>query len=105
MDNVGEKLENPVVCQSCGSTIYYEEDFGTLKDGTQSSDYCRLCMEYGEFNDEGTSYDEHIASIAQILVDMEKLSPDEARRQAEESVSDLKRWQELKKFSSLSKSN
>lgn len=47
------------ICQSCGMPITSEDMYGTEKDGSQSTDYCKWCYKDGEFIDQ-VSMEEYI---------------------------------------------
>ena len=83
-------FKNINFCQSCAMPMN-DEDFGTEKDGSKSSDYSKYCYQNGEFTSD-VSMEEMIdfcvPKTAQVICMDEK----EARMMSEEIFPKLKRW-------------
>ncbi|AKA34251.1 zinc ribbon domain-containing protein [Flagellimonas lutaonensis] len=47
-------------CENCGQPMYHLVDFGTNKDGTVNTEYCRQCYLKGKFVDHGISLEQKI---------------------------------------------
>lgn len=76
------------------------DDFGTAADDGLHTDYCRYCMQRGEFTHERT-IDEMIESNLKFLDEFnaEKgtaYTPDEARTELKRHLAMLKRWKSCK---------
>ena len=83
----------PPICQSCGMPMHFEEDFGTNGDGTLNAEYCRFCFKNGMFTAPDLTLEEQIERLIDIGVSRLNLSKDHARELAENTLPDLKRWQ------------
>ncbi len=47
-------------CQSCGMAMHHLSDFGTNKDDTVNTEYCRFCFQKGVFTDHGITLEQKI---------------------------------------------
>ena len=86
----------PMLCQSCGMTLYSDDVKGTERDGSKSEEYCTFCYGNGEFNRPMTLEEAIEHNIAHLNEWNEEsglsLTPDEARTQLREFLPTLKRW-------------
>ena len=48
------------ICQHCSEPMNHLADFGSNKDGTINTEYCRSCYSKGVFVDRGISLEERI---------------------------------------------
>ncbi len=90
MDNFDVKI-----CQSCGMPMKKEDDFGTDKDGLESTDYCKFCFQKGKFTDEGITMEEKIEKNVEISKKM-GFPEGQARSMAEDIIPNLRRWKKDK---------
>jgi hypothetical protein len=79
-------LEMEHVCQSCGMPVSDAD----LPDGSEKGEFCGFCMVHDEFVADRDDVKNKIAD--RIEKDSGK-SRDEALKEAEETMSTLKRWQ------------
>lgn len=77
-------------CQSCGMPMANPELFGTEKDGTRSTEYCKYCYTEGAFHDPNETLEHMVETCVPFMKDME---PDAARKLLYEQLPRLKRWQ------------
>jgi hypothetical protein len=75
-------------CQSCSMPIDSPELFGTEKDGTANSDYCKYCYANGAFTNPGLTLEE---MKEHMMKRMEKL-PEDIIEIATSRLPFLKRW-------------
>lgn len=81
-----------VICQSCGTPLVEEEQFGTNADQSYSEDYCIYCYENGEFRQD-VDMEGMIHICAQFFGEWEpKVTREEAIEQMREFFPTLKRW-------------
>jgi hypothetical protein len=80
-------------CQSCAMPMGKGIDlYGTEKDGSKNSDYCKYCYENGEFTFNG-SMEEMIEICVQPMVENNPgMSPETARDMMQKFLPALKRW-------------
>ncbi len=83
-------IEDMTFCQSCAMPMG-DDDFGTEKDGSLSSDYCKYCYQNGEFTSDCTM-EEMIDFCAPKTAEATGMSEEEARKMSEEFFPKLKRW-------------
>lgn len=83
-------MENKI-CQSCGMPMDSEELFGTNKDGSKNSDYCKYCYVDGEFIDKVTM-EEYIDMCSQYG-GQAGMTNEEMKKYCEKLFPTLKRWQ------------
>lgn len=77
-------------CQSCSMPMDSEETLGTNPDGSKNRDYCTYCYQNGAF-----TLDTTLEGMVEVCVPhMGHLAPDQARRQLQEVLPKLKRWQQ-----------
>lgn len=79
-------------CQSCGMPMNENEEYGTLKDGSKSEDYCSYCFSEGSFTSE-SSMQEMIDICVPIVAEECGISKEVAKAQMEQFFPTLKRWQ------------
>lgn len=79
-----------LICQSCSMPMESEEVYGTNKDGSLNSDYCKYCYINGEFIDKVTmeEYIEMNVKYASVA----GMTKDEMRRHCTSVFPNLKRW-------------
>jgi hypothetical protein len=83
-------MANKHFCQSCSMPLDTPELFGTEKNGTISSDYCKFCYMNGQFTHPDLSLDEMKAHMMKIM-GKEKL-PEDIVELAINTLPFLKRW-------------
>lgn len=83
-------FKNINFCQSCAMPMN-DEDFGTEKDGSKSSDYCKYCYQNGEFTID-VSMEEMIDFCVPKTAQATGMDEKEARMMSEEIFPKLKRW-------------
>ena len=83
------------ICESCGMPMHHLSDFGTNKDGTVNTEFCRHCYQKGEFTDHGITLEQKIEKNIDLA---EKLGMprEEATILARTTLPKLKRWKGLK---------
>lgn len=79
------------ICQSCGMPMKIDGDFGTKEDGSKEFEYCKHCYQNGTFTQPDISLEQMKQGNIGIMVKygMEK---EEAKKQMEELMPTLKRW-------------
>lgn len=77
-------------CQSCSMPIDSPELFGTEKDGSKSSDYCKYCYTNGEFTNPGLTLEQMKEHMTKLM-DKDKL-PEDIIEVAVSRLPYLKRW-------------
>jgi hypothetical protein len=83
-------MANKHFCQSCSMPLDTPDLFGTEKDGTKSSDYCRFCYVDGQFTHPDLTLDE-MKDHMMKLMGKEK-SPEDIVDVAISRLPFLKRW-------------
>jgi hypothetical protein len=80
-------------CQSCGMPMgNTDEMYGTEKDGSKSTDYCKYCYDNGAFSFHG-SMEEMIEICVPPMVEYNPgMTPDSAREMMRKVFPMLKRW-------------
>lgn len=82
-------------CQSCGMPMgNTEEMYGTEKDGSRSSDYCRYCYENGAFVFSGSMEEMIDFCVGPMAENTPGMSEAAAREIMEKFFPALKRWRE-----------
>ena len=81
------------VCQSCSMPLTAPADFGSEVDGTPCPDYCRFCYQQGSFTAPNLALADMIERLVEFAPQM-GLSPEEARKVAEERLPKLRRWRQ-----------
>ena len=69
-----------------------EEMYGTDKDGSKSTDYCKYCYENGEFTFHGTMEEQIEICVPHMVEANQGMSADDARNAMQEWFPTLKRW-------------
>ena len=86
----------PVQCQSCGMTLYGDDEKGSEQDGSKSEEYCTYCYGNGAFLRPMTleeAIEHNIEHLGEWNEDSGlSLTPDEAREMLREFLPTLKRW-------------
>ena len=85
------------ICQSCGTPMAEQDDFGTKKDGSKNTDYCRFCFHDGEFTDECATAEQKADHIALVVGKMKGSSEQQVKDKAKKylpMLKELKRWRE-----------
>jgi hypothetical protein len=67
------------------------EDFGTNKDGSRSSDYCAHCFSNGAFTEPRMTLEQMIERLVQLAPKM-NMPESKVRAMAKKTLPDLKRW-------------
>ena len=85
-------------CQSCGMSMYTDDQLGTNKDGSENQDYCLYCYQKGSFTEECTM-DEMIEHCVKFLAEFNnesntKLTQKDAIAQMKAYFPNLKRWKD-----------
>lgn len=78
------------MCQSCSMPMDSPDLFGTEKDGSPNSDYCKYCYEKGQFTDPEMTLDKMEKNMMKHML-KEKL-PKEVVKRAINRLPFLKRW-------------
>ena len=81
------------ICQSCSMPLLKEEDYGTLKSGEKSDEYCVHCLKDGEFT-QNITLEQAIAQCVEYA-DMAGATNEEALVYATELFPTLKRWKQM----------
>ena len=81
------------ICQSCSMPLSNAEDFGTVKAGSKSDDYCVHCLKNGEFTQDIT-LEQAIAQCVEYA-DMAGATKEEALVYATNLFPTLKRWKQI----------
>ncbi len=78
-----------MICQSCSMPMT-NDIYGTNKDGSLNSDYCKYCYKDGEFIDKVTM-EEYIDMCSQYG-EQAGMTNEEMRKHCEKVFPTLKRW-------------
>ena len=78
-----------MICQSCSMPMT-NDVYGTNKDGSLNSDYCKYCYKDGEFIDKVTM-EEYIDMCSQYG-EQAGMTNEEMRKHCEKVFPTLKRW-------------
>ena len=80
-------------CQSCGMPMGQGDAlYGTEKDGSKSSDYCKYCYDKGEFTFHGTVEEMIEICVPHMVQSHPEMSPEQAREMMCQFLPHLKRW-------------
>ena len=79
-----------IYCNSCAMWLT-EEKFGTLADGTKTSEYCHYCFQNGEFTTKQTFEEAVEANIPWWLEQCDN-DEEKARQKIKEVFATLNRW-------------
>ena len=79
-----------MICQSCSMPMT-NDIYGTNKDGSLNSDYCKYCYKDGEFIDKVTM-EEYIDMCSQYG-EQAGMTNEEMRKHCEKVFPTLKRWE------------
>jgi len=82
---------NGTFCQSDGAPMEFTE-YGTEADGRKSTDYCKACYDKGAFTNPNCTLEEMIETTAALMVKGFGFSPEDAKKQCEAHIPNLKRW-------------
>jgi len=83
-------MANKHFCQSCSMPMDTPELFGTEKDGSKNSDYCKYCYVDGAFTNPNMTLEE-MKDLMMKIMDKEKL-PEDIVEVAISRLPYLKRW-------------
>ena len=83
---------NQKFCQSCAMPMSGDVDYGTEKDGTLSSDYCKYCYQNGAFVDSTITMVEMAEFCAKQMADMNIVPYDQGKEMMDQMLPHLKRW-------------
>jgi len=84
---------NEKFCQSCGMPMgETDEMYGTESNGSKSTDYCKYCYDNGVFLQPDVTLEETIEIISTMMVKDFGFSPEDAKKQCNEGIPNLKRW-------------
>ncbi len=84
------------LCQSCGKPMGISNSlYGTEKNGSKSSDYCKDCYKNGEFTSKITKERMIEISIPYLMKEKPELSAEAARKEMETFFPTLKRWKNV----------
>lgn len=80
------------ICQSCGMSLFTEDDFGKNEDGTINKEYCHYCYPNGQFSKDET-LEEMVESCIPFSMKAGEYSDESAARVGlMEQLGKLKRW-------------
>ena len=80
------------ICQSCAMPLTSEDLYGTNKDGSVNSDYCKYCYTDGEFVQD-VSMEEFIDMCSEFG-EQAGMTNDEMKEYCTKVFPTLKRWQD-----------
>ena len=83
------------ICESCRMPMHHLSDFGTNKDDTINTEYCRYCFLKGKFVDHGITLEQKIDKNVNRAEKM-GMPREEATLLAHDTLPKLKRWKGLK---------
>lgn len=83
-------MANKHFCQSCSMPMDSPELWGTEKDGTKNSDYCKFCYVDGAYTNPGLTLEEMKEHMMKRM-DKDKL-PEDIVEEAISRLPFLKRW-------------
>ena len=84
---------NEKFCQSCGMPMGdTDKMYGLEPDGKKNTDYCVYCYENGSFIDPNITIEGMIDLVAGMMVKDFGFSPEDAKKQCNEGLPNLKRW-------------
>ena len=78
------------MCQSCAMPMDDDSVYGTNKDGTKNSDYCKYCYQDGEFLQKVTMQ-EYIEMMVPFA-DQAGMTGEQMRKYCTDIFPTLKRW-------------
>jgi len=80
-------------CESCGMPMgETDEMYGTEKNESKSTDYCKHCYDNGAFTNPNATLDETIDFVGAMMVKDFGFSPEDAMEQCKTGIPNLKRW-------------
>ncbi len=82
------------ICQSCGMPMKSMSQFGSEKDGSTNSDYCKYCYQNGEFID-NVSMEEYIEMCSRYGAQA-GMTNEQMRKFCQSLFPTLKRWKNEK---------
>lgn len=85
------ELYNHLICQSCWMPMKKDKDLGKNEDWTKNKEYCVFCIHNGIFTDDGITLEERINKSVKIAISLWVLE-EEARKTANDTIPNLKRW-------------
>ncbi|NNE78312.1 MAG: hypothetical protein HKN31_14710 [Pricia sp.] len=57
---------NRNICESCGMPMHHLADFGTNKDDTINTEFCRYCFQNGQFIDHGSTLNQRFRKASKL---------------------------------------
>lgn len=81
-------------CQSCGILFTHPDQYGTNKDGSENSEYCKYCFQNGLFTQPNMTLDQMIENSTSYLVNGLKMNESKARSLSQIIIPQLKRWRQ-----------
>lgn len=78
------------ICQSCGMPMT-EDFYGTNKDGSKNTEYCKYCYTDGAFHNPDETLEGMINVCVPYMVE-QGMPEKDARAQLNELLPQLKRW-------------
>ncbi|MBN1647604.1 MAG: zinc ribbon domain-containing protein [Spirochaetales bacterium] len=83
------------ICQRCSMPMTDESLFGTEKDGSKNSEYCKYCYTDGQVVNPGQTLEEMIDFCVPLMV-QEGMEEKAARNHLNSVLPNLKHWKNLK---------
>lgn len=87
-------MEEESRCQSCGMPLGVGF-YGTNADNTASMEYCKFCVEHGQFREPNLTLEQMLGRSSAAMVDDLHLTREEAERLATSIIPTLKRWKKI----------
>lgn len=84
-------MDEELRCQSCGMPLG-DGFFGTLKDQSETQEYCKFCYQDGEYVQSDTTMDAMIQMSVDNMITEQKMEEAQAREIANAYIPNLKRW-------------
>lgn len=79
-------------CQSCGIPLVHPDQYGTNRDGSENSEYCKYCFQNGLFTDPNMTVEQMIENSISYMVNGLKMNEAKARSLSQIIIPQLKRW-------------
>lgn len=86
-----EQKNTVAICQSCGMPMPTEDMYGTLANGTTTSEYCNYCYQNGAFLGPTDTVEDMIEVCVPFMI-KEGMQEAQARKLLSEQLPQLKRW-------------
>ncbi|MEO0246477.1 MAG: zinc ribbon domain-containing protein [candidate division WOR-3 bacterium] len=85
-------MPGKTLCQSCGTPITRDDEYGTNSDSTKNFDYCIKCFKEGRFTEPDITMEEMIEKVTKEMIEQEGIPAKYAAKIAREYIPGLKRW-------------